>query len=166
MILPPFLTRHAGRRDLPPPREPQPPHLIRRVAPTDSPCATCSGGYAPRGLPVRDEQAPSPREDSEMPIDRDTLFHTARLARLNLDLLPEEEVNTLAGQMQRIIAHVDRLTEVDVEGIPAASQPFDLDLPLRDDEPQSTPGAESVLANAPARDDAHFLVPRVVGDGD
>lgn len=101
-----------------------------------------------------------------MPIDRDTLFHTARLARLNLELLPEDEVDALAGQMQRIVAHVDRLSEVDVEGIPAASQPFDIELDLREDEPRQTPGASAVLSNAPARDDEHFLVPRVVGDGD
>lgn len=101
-----------------------------------------------------------------MPIDRETLFHTAQLARLDLTLLPADEVDTLAEQMQRIVAHVDRLAEVDVDGVEASSQPFELELALRDDRPRPTPGAETVLANAPERDAGHFIVPRVVGHED
>ncbi|TVQ95554.1 MAG: Asp-tRNA(Asn)/Glu-tRNA(Gln) amidotransferase subunit GatC [Deltaproteobacteria bacterium] len=97
-------------------------------------------------------------------MDKDTLRHTARLARLNLDLLPEEEVEELASQMQRIVAHVDRLREVDTAGVAATSQPHALVLSLRPDEPSRPPGPDAILAGAPARDEEHFLVPRVVGE--
>lgn len=100
-----------------------------------------------------------------MSIDRKALHHTAELARLDLSLLDEAEVEALGDQLSRIVAHFDQLSAVDTEGVPVVAQPFAMPPALRDDVARETPGPEAVLENAPDRDGAYFRVPRVVGDG-
>ena len=98
-------------------------------------------------------------------ISRELLFHTADLARLDLALLSEAEVQRLAEQLGKIIEYVDLLKEVDTTGVEATVHPVVIPTRLRADVPAATPGAEPLLRNAPARSVDSFLVPRVVGHG-
>ena len=101
-----------------------------------------------------------------MSIDRDTVYHTARLARIDLELLPAAEAETLAAQMESIVAYVELLRELPTEGVEPTVHPIPLTLVPRDAAARETPGAAAVLASAPAHDGATFLVPRVVGQED
>ncbi|HEY5333135.1 MAG TPA: Asp-tRNA(Asn)/Glu-tRNA(Gln) amidotransferase subunit GatC, partial [Solirubrobacterales bacterium] len=46
-------------------------------------------------------------------IDREQVLHVARLARLRLD---DAEVETMAGELSGILGHVDRISDLDLEG--------------------------------------------------
>lgn len=101
-----------------------------------------------------------------MSVDRKTLLHTADLARLDLSVLPEAEVDALGAQFGRILDYVALLEKVDVTGVPPTMHPVSLPTRLRDDVAVPAPGAAAVLSNSPVPPrDARFVVPRVVDGG-
>lgn len=100
-----------------------------------------------------------------MSVTIETLRHTAELARLDLSLLSAEEQERLAGQMSRILAFVEQLSEVSVDGEEAMTHPIALPTLLAPDVPVVTPGAAAMLANAPARSGDEIVVPRVIDGG-
>jgi aspartyl-tRNA(Asn)/glutamyl-tRNA(Gln) amidotransferase subunit C len=99
-------------------------------------------------------------------IDRDVIRHLERLARI--DLAPDE-VESIAEQLTRIVAMVEQLQRVDVEGIPptrAMAFGDDADGGMRED--RVTPGLDraTVLSQAPDKTEAFFKVPRVINRGE
>lgn len=100
-----------------------------------------------------------------MPIDEAMIRHTAALARLDLDVLGDEEVAALSEQLNRIVGWVETLQKVDVEHVDPMAHPVGLATATRVDEARPTPGAKAMLANAPQHDDEAFIVPQVVEDG-
>lgn len=87
----------------------------------------------------------------------------ALLARLGLD--PEEE-EFYAAQLSGILAHIDRLREVDTEAIPPTAQVVPLENRLRVDEPQPRLSPEQALANAPEARDGYFVVKSIQEAGE
>ncbi|HEX2087135.1 MAG TPA: Asp-tRNA(Asn)/Glu-tRNA(Gln) amidotransferase subunit GatC [Solirubrobacteraceae bacterium] len=89
-------------------------------------------------------------------IDRDQVLHVARLARLELT---EEEVERMSGELTGILGHIEKIGELDLEGVPPTSHVVEVANALREDEPRpSWPRAE-ILAAAPAVRDGGFEVP-------
>jgi aspartyl-tRNA(Asn)/glutamyl-tRNA(Gln) amidotransferase subunit C len=89
-------------------------------------------------------------------IDREQVLHVARLARLQLT---DEEVERMAGELSNILGHIERISELDLEGVPATTHVVEVANALRPDEPQPSLPREVALANAPARTEDGFLVP-------
>jgi len=85
--------------------------------------------------------------------------HVARLARLELS---EEEQVTFTGQMDAILAYVDKLNELDTTGIVPTAHAVPMENAFRDDEPVPSLGTEHALANAPDRVEGFFRVPKVI----
>jgi aspartyl-tRNA(Asn)/glutamyl-tRNA(Gln) amidotransferase subunit C len=77
------------------------------------------------------------------------------LARLGLD--PGEE-DFYVEQLGAILAHIDRLREVDTEAIPPTAQAVPLANRMRDDVPEPGLAQEQALANAPEARDGMFVV--------
>lgn len=96
-------------------------------------------------------------------MDRDVVLHTAKLARLDLDLLQEDEVARLAEDLRAIVAHVESLQALDLDGVPPTQHPVPLALKLVADEPTAPLPQETLLQNAAAVEDGFVRVPRVVG---
>ena len=95
-----------------------------------------------------------------MSIDEKTVRRVAKLARLSL---PEERVKPMAGELNAIMAWIEQLNEVDVEGVePMTSAVEGLALPMRDDVVTDGGDSQRVLANAPKAEDGFFVVPKVV----
>jgi aspartyl-tRNA(Asn)/glutamyl-tRNA(Gln) amidotransferase subunit C len=92
-------------------------------------------------------------------IDEKTVRRVAHLARL---ALPEERVKPLAGELNAILAWIEQLNEVDIEGVPAMASAVDAKLPMREDVVTDGGNAQRVLANAPRSEDGFFVVPKVV----
>ncbi len=91
-------------------------------------------------------------------VDRDWVLKIAHLARLKLT---EEEVELFQKQLGDILEFVNKLNEVNTEGV----EPFILfseSTPMREDEPEPSLDREKALMNAPEREDGFFVVPRVV----
>lgn len=97
-----------------------------------------------------------------MPVDRTEVLKIADLARLNFS---DAELDSFTSRFQRILDYVEKLREVDVEGIEPTSHisAAGPDYPFREDEPRPSLPAEEALANAPDAGDGHFRVPKVIG---
>ena len=89
-------------------------------------------------------------------IDREQVLHVARLARLRLS---EEEVETMAGELSGILEHVDRIAQLDLEGVEPTSHVVELENVLRPDEPRPSLPREQALEAAPEPADGAFRVP-------
>lgn len=95
-----------------------------------------------------------------MAIDEKTVRKVAKLARL---ALPEERVAPMAQELSAIMAWIEQLNEVDVEGVePMTSAVEGVTLPLREDVVTDGDDPARVLKNAPKSEDGFFVVPKVV----
>lgn len=87
-----------------------------------------------------------------------------KLAMLSRIQLTDEEKEAFSGQLADIIGFFRKLQEVDVSGITPMAHPFEVDAPLREDDPGEPWTAERSLANAPAARNDQVVVPKVVED--
>lgn len=95
-----------------------------------------------------------------MKITRADVDHVAKLARL---ALTGDEAVRLTDQLGRILAYVEKLSEVDTTGVPATSHTLTGQrAPLRADAPCPGLPLAAVLANAPDQAGGSFRVPRVL----
>ena len=89
-------------------------------------------------------------------IDREQVLHVARLARLELN---EDEVARMTGELSAILDHIEKISALDLDGVPPTTHVVDVPNALRPDVPRPCLPREVVLANAPAVDDDGFSVP-------
>jgi aspartyl-tRNA(Asn)/glutamyl-tRNA(Gln) amidotransferase subunit C len=94
-------------------------------------------------------------------IDRDQVLHVARLARLRLS---DAEVETMAGELSGILEHVDRIGNLDLEGVEPTSHVVALQNVWRADEPRPSLTHDVALASAPDPQDGAFRVPSPQAD--
>jgi aspartyl-tRNA(Asn)/glutamyl-tRNA(Gln) amidotransferase subunit C len=94
-----------------------------------------------------------------MSVDADTVRRVAHLARL---AVAEDEVEDLRVELNAILAFVDELAEVDVDGVEPMTSVTPMAMKMRKDEVTDGGIAGAVMANAPASEDHFFLVPKVV----
>jgi|SRR5690606_26439193 len=93
-----------------------------------------------------------------MAVSREDVLQVAALARLRLS---GEEVERFTVQLNGILAHVEELKEVDVEGIEAVGGAAEWSAPLREESEAPDALAIPVDAMAPAWEDGFFTVPRI-----
>jgi len=108
--------------------------------------------------PAADHGALEPASLAHDPLE--TVLRTARLARLEL---APGEAERLGGQFARILDAFRVLTTLDVEGVPPMTGPTALSDVKREDRARPSLPLEEALANAPARIDAYYSVPKTVG---
>src|SRR3954468_19615218 len=89
-------------------------------------------------------------------IDPGPVLHVARLARLQLT---DDEVERMAGELSNVLGWIEKINELDLEGVPPTSHVVDVAHALRPDEPRPCLDREVALASAPARAEDGFLVP-------
>jgi aspartyl-tRNA(Asn)/glutamyl-tRNA(Gln) amidotransferase subunit C len=89
-------------------------------------------------------------------LDRDQVLHVASLARLELS---DEEVERMATELSHVLDHIEKIRELDLEGVPPTSHVVDTAGPLRPDEPEPCLDRDAVLAAAPEPIDGGFGVP-------
>jgi len=94
-------------------------------------------------------------------IDREQVLHVARLARLRLE---DGDVERMTGELSGILEHVDRIAELDLEGVEPTSHVVVLENVLRADEPRPSLAPEQALASAPDPDRGAFRVPSPQAD--
>jgi aspartyl-tRNA(Asn)/glutamyl-tRNA(Gln) amidotransferase subunit C len=94
-----------------------------------------------------------------MALDKATVARIAALARIRV---PEEALEGLAAEMEKIIGWVKQLDEVNTDDVPPMASVVDVDLPWRDDKVTDGDCLDKVLANAPERAEGFFAVPKVL----
>jgi aspartyl-tRNA(Asn)/glutamyl-tRNA(Gln) amidotransferase subunit C len=94
-----------------------------------------------------------------MSVDAETVRRVAHLARI---AVAEDEVKNLEGELNAILAFVEQLAEVDVEGVEPMTSVTPMALKMRQDKVSDGGIPDDIIANAPAHEDHFFLVPKVV----
>ena len=94
-----------------------------------------------------------------MSVDADTVRRVAHLARI---AVAEDEVEDLGRELNAMLAFVEQLAEVDVSGVEPMTSVTPMAMKMRKDEVTEGGIADAIMANAPAREDHFFLVPKVV----
>ena len=94
-----------------------------------------------------------------MKITKEEVLHVAHLARLDID---ESNMDTLAGQIGKILDYVDMLSQVDTEGVKPTTHAIFLTNAFREDVETVQMDREKALLNAPDKQDGNFVVPKVI----
>lgn len=94
-----------------------------------------------------------------MSVDQATVRRIAHLARIKVQ---EEEVPHLQGELNAILAFVEELSKVDVEGVEPMTSVVSMPMKKREDIITDGGIPEKIVANAPASEDHFFRVPKVV----
>ena len=94
-----------------------------------------------------------------MSVDAATVRRIAHLARI---AVAEDEVEHLRGELNAILAFVEQLSEVDVEGVEPMTSVIPMAMKKRPDEVTDGGIPADILKNAPAAQDGFFMVPKVV----
>lgn len=94
-----------------------------------------------------------------MTIDEKLISRLEQLARL--ELLPEEK-ERLRGDLNNILAMVEKLQELDTTGVEPLVYINEEVNVLRDDEVKNQVSREDALKNAPKSDGTYFRVPKVI----
>lgn len=94
-----------------------------------------------------------------MSVDAATVRRIARLARI---AVKDEEISHLQGELNAMLAFIEQLSEVDVEGVEPMTSVTPMVMKKRKDVVTDGEIPDKVLANAPATEDHFFLVPKVV----
>ncbi len=89
-------------------------------------------------------------------IERTEVLHVARLARLRLS---DAEVERMTGELSTILGHIERMDELDLDGVEPTSHVVALENVLRADVPRPSLTRERSLAAAPDPAAGGFGVP-------
>ena len=94
-----------------------------------------------------------------MQIDEATVHRIARLARIKVTA---EEAKALEKELSGILDWVKQLDEVDATNVEPMTSVTPMTLKKRTDAVTDGGIADEIVANAPAREDHFFVVPKVV----
>jgi aspartyl-tRNA(Asn)/glutamyl-tRNA(Gln) amidotransferase subunit C len=94
-----------------------------------------------------------------MSVDAATVRRIAHLARI---AVADDEVARLQGELNAILAWVEQLSEVNVDGVAPMTSVLPMQMKKRTDAVTEGGMAEAIVRNAPAAEENFFLVPKVV----
>lgn len=94
-----------------------------------------------------------------MAINRDTVKYTANLARIELS---DKELDHFTGQLDRILAYVDKLNTLDAANLEPTSRPLEMKNVYREDLVKKSLSASEAIKNAPDKENNLFKVPKII----
>lgn len=94
-----------------------------------------------------------------MSVDADTVRRIAHLARI---AVAEDEVEHLKDELNAMLAFVEQLAEVKVDGVEPMTSVTPMTMKKRVDAVTDGGIAEDIVKNAPMSEENFFLVPKVV----
>jgi aspartyl-tRNA(Asn)/glutamyl-tRNA(Gln) amidotransferase subunit C len=103
---------------------------------------------------------PAGRQQGElMALTREEVLHVADLARLSL---APAEIELFTRQLNDILAYVEKLQELDTEGVPPLAHVIPVFNVFREDAVKDGLDRDTAMDNAPAREEGAFVVPRII----
>ncbi|WP_163335926.1 Asp-tRNA(Asn)/Glu-tRNA(Gln) amidotransferase subunit GatC [Desulfopila sp. IMCC35008] len=94
-----------------------------------------------------------------MKITQEEILHVANLARLNLT---ENEQVTMTEQLDTILSYVDKLSELNTEGVEPTTHAHKKVNAFREDVVHESLPREEALSNAPENNNEMFKVPKII----
>ena len=94
-----------------------------------------------------------------MSIDKDTVKHIAKLARISLD---EKKINSLSKDLSSIMKFIEKLDELNTDKTSPLTSIINASLRTREDEVKDGKIRDQILKNSPDKNEEFFVVPKVV----
>ena len=92
-------------------------------------------------------------------IDKDTVKHIAKLARISLD---EKKINSLSKDLSSIMEFIGKLNELNTEKTVPLTSIINASLRSRKDEVSDEKIRDQILKNSPEKNEEFFVVPKVI----
>ena len=94
-------------------------------------------------------------------IDEAQVRRVALLSRLELS---DQEVTQFSSQLSAIVEYIEKLNELDTEGVEPLAHCLPVHNVFREDVPRPSLSNDEALANAPECEDEYFKVPKILDD--
>ena len=94
-----------------------------------------------------------------MSIDKDTVKHIAKLARISLD---EKKINSLSKDLSSIMKFIEKLNKLNTDNTNPLTSIIDASLKSRKDEIKEEKIRDQILKNSPEKNEEFFVVPKVI----
>ena len=93
-------------------------------------------------------------------LENDEVLKLAKLSRLSIS---EEEIPAIKGHLDKMLDHLDALKALDLSHVEPMTAVENGETILREDVPVQGFTLEQAFANAPAVENDHFAIPKVIG---
>jgi len=94
-----------------------------------------------------------------MSIDKDTVKHISKLARISLD---KKKVDSLSKDLTSIMKFIEKLNKLNTDKIEPLTSIINASLKSRKDEVKDGKIRDQILKNSPEKNDEFFVVPKVI----
>ena len=94
-----------------------------------------------------------------MSIDKDTVKHISKLARISLD---EKKINNLSKDLSSIMKFIEKLNELNTDKTTPLTSIINASLKSREDEVKDVKIRDQILKNSPEKNEEFFVVPKVI----
>jgi len=94
-----------------------------------------------------------------MSIDKDTVKHISKLARISLD---ENKVESLSKDLTSIMKFIENLNKLNTDETAPLTSIINTSLKSRKDEVKDGKIRDQILKNSPEKNDEFFVVPKVI----
>ena len=94
-----------------------------------------------------------------MSIDKDTVKHISKLARISLD---DKKINSLSKDLTSIMEFIEKLNKLNTDRVKPLTSIIEASLKTRKDEIKDGKIRDQILKNSPEKNDEFFVVPKVI----
>ena len=94
-----------------------------------------------------------------MSIDKDTVKHISKLARISLD---EKKISNLSKDLSSIMKFIEKLNELSTDKVTPLTSIINASLKSREDEIKDGKIRDQILKNSPEKNEEFFVVPKVL----
>ena len=94
-----------------------------------------------------------------MSIDKDTVKHISKLARISLD---ENKVESLSKDLTSIMKFIENLNKLNTDKTTPLTSIINASLTSRKDEVKDGKIRDQILKNSPEKNEEFFVVPKVI----
>ena len=94
-----------------------------------------------------------------MSIDKDTVKHISKLARISLN---EKKINSLSKDLSSIMKFIEKLNKLNTDNITPLTSIINTSLKSRIDEVKDGKIRDQILKNSPEKNEEFFVVPKVI----
>ena len=94
-----------------------------------------------------------------MSIDKDTVKHISKLARISLD---ENKIESLSKDLTSIMKFIENLNKLNTDKTAPLTSIINASLKSRKDEVKDGKIRDQILKNSPEKNEEFFVVPKVI----
>ena len=94
-------------------------------------------------------------------ITKEEVKKVAHLARLELN---EDEINSHAKQLEKILEYIEQLERIDTDDIPCTTRAIEVINEFRKDENKVFDSTEEILELGPSRENKYYKVPKIINE--